>query len=82
MSIQDAMAAAEGNIAFNAVAGATTAGVVIKKALFNTDRQRFETVMEALATNSDQNGGSGSVGLIFERRYGNADSKIAAEKED
>ena len=74
------MAAAEGNVAFNTLAGATTAGVVIKKALFNTDRQRFESVMEALATNSDKNGGSGSVGLIFERRYGNADAKIAAEQ--
>ena len=71
---KDAMAAAEGNIAFNAVAGATTAGVVVKKALFNADRQSFEAVMNALGTNSDQKGGTGRVSMIFERRYTDAEA--------
>ena len=66
---KDAMAAAEGNIAFNAFAGATTSGVEIKRALYVADGRSFEGCMEALATNSEANGGTGSVGMIFERRH-------------
>jgi hypothetical protein len=65
---KDAMAAAEGNIAFNALAGATTSGVEIKRALYIADGRSFGGCMEALATNGAAKGGTGSAAMVFERR--------------
>ena len=65
---KDAMAAAEGNIAFNALAGATTSGVEVKRALYIADGRSFDFAMEALLSNSVDNGGPGEVALVLERR--------------
>ena len=51
-----------------------------KKALFNTKGMRFEAVMTALATNAAANGGTGRVAMVFERRYEDAEARVAAEK--
>jgi len=66
---KDAQAAAEGNIAFNAFAGATTSGVEIRRALYIADGRSFDGCMEALASNSDKNGGTGRAAMVFERRH-------------
>mmetsp|Transcript_15360 Transcript_15360/g.31575 ORF Transcript_15360/g.31575 Transcript_15360/m.31575 type:complete len:216 (-) Transcript_15360:282-929(-) len=63
----DAATAAESNIAFNVLAGATTAGVEIKKAMYFTDKRTFEGAMGALTTNAEAKGGTGRVVLVLER---------------
>lgn len=39
----------------------------MKRALFMADGQPFESVMSALGTNAEVNGGSGRVALVVER---------------
>ena len=39
---RDTMSAAEGNIAYNAFAGATTSGVTVKRALYIADGRSFD----------------------------------------
>ena len=60
------MGAAEKNIAFNAVAGASMAGMQRRKALFIADGRSFDQVMEAIGTNNSDKGGTGRIGLVFE----------------
>jgi hypothetical protein len=62
--------AANSNIAFNALAGATLSGVEMnKRALFIADGRPLEGVMEALLTNREDKGGPGTVALVLERRH-------------
>jgi C-terminal processing protease CtpA/Prc len=65
----DSLGASEKNIIFNATAGASTAGMKPKKALFLTDKRTYAQTTEAISSNSKDKGGSGRVGMIFERRY-------------
>lgn len=73
----DAMAAAEGNIAFNALAGATTSGVKVMKAIYIADGRPFDGAMEALMTNTEAKGGSGRVAVVFERETKEAEAASA-----
>lgn len=78
---KDAMSAAEGNIAFNALAGATMAGVKVKKAIYLTDNKPFEAVFGALGTNSAEKGGTGKVVMVLERRYDESPTEEAKPEE-
>jgi C-terminal processing protease CtpA/Prc len=64
----DALKASESNIAFNVLAGASTAGMDYKPALFRADGFPLERVMGALGTDSEAKGGSGRASLVVERR--------------
>lgn len=66
---RDNMGAAESSIAFNALAGATTQGIKIRKAIFMTDGQGFDNTFDALLTNSDKQGGNNRVALVLERHF-------------